>query len=93
MELLDLSATDDLLIAGRSCTSAQKAKVTRQAVLDLRHVIPGEIVHEFTGNARDVDGADLIGQDFGLPPRDDDVRPEDGRVAAQSVVTFSDLDW
>jgi hypothetical protein len=43
-------------------------------MLDLRHVIPREIVHEFAGDVRDVNGADLIDQDFGLPPRDDGFR-------------------
>jgi hypothetical protein len=30
-------------------------------MLDLCHVIPREIVREFAGNVRDVDGADLAG--------------------------------
>src|SRR5437660_7668397 len=57
-------------------TSAQKAEVARQAVLDLRHVIPREIIHELAGDVRDVNRADLIDQDPGIPASDDDLRPE-----------------
>jgi hypothetical protein len=51
-------------------------------MLDLRHVIAREIVNHFAGNVRDVDGADLIDQDLGIPPRDDNLRPEDARRLA-----------
>src|SRR3984893_13292954 len=67
---------------GGQWASAQKADVTRQAMLDLRHVIPREIVNDFAGNVRDVDGADLIDQDLGISPRDGNLRPEDRRLGA-----------
>src|ERR1700733_8270337 len=51
-------------------------------MLDQRHVIPSEIVNHFAGNVRDVDGADLIDQDLGIPPCDDKLRPEDRRPGA-----------
>src|SRR5271156_2099193 len=66
--------------ADRRFMSAQKTEVTRQAVVDLRHVIPREIVHQLAGDVRDVNRADLIDQDLGIPARDDDLRPEDGRL-------------
>src|ERR1039457_608865 len=66
----------------RQWPSAQKADVTRQAMLDLRHVVPRQIINDFAGNVRDVDGADLIDQDLGIPPRDDNLRPEDRRLGA-----------
>jgi hypothetical protein len=65
-----------------TCTSAQKAEVARQAVLDLRHVIPREIIHKLTDDVRGVNRADLIDQDPGIPARNDDPRPEDGRLGA-----------
>jgi hypothetical protein len=67
--------------------STQPAQVPGQAVLDLRHVIAGQVVHEFAGDITDIDGADLVDQDLGLPPRDDHVRPEDGRLSARRSVT------
>src|ERR1019366_5179351 len=66
----------------RQWASAQKAGVTRLAMLDLRHVIPREIVNDFAGDVRDVDGADLIDQDLGILPRDGNLRPEDRRLGA-----------
>jgi hypothetical protein len=43
-------------------------------VLDLRHIIPREIVHQLAGDVRDVNRADLIDQDLGVPARDDGLR-------------------
>src|ERR1700678_453704 len=41
------------------------------------------MVHQLAGDVRDVNSADLIDQDPGFPSRDDDLRPEDGRLGAR----------
>ena len=61
--------------------SAQEAEVAQQAVLDLGHVVPRQVVHELADHVRDVDSADLIDQDLGLPSRYDYFRPEHGRLS------------
>src|SRR6266566_4097703 len=85
-----LSARGRLRQGRRSCRSAlttglrqrRRPKVPRQTVLDLGHVVPREVIHEFAYDVRDVDGADLIDEDLGIAARDDNFRPEDGCLCA-----------
>ena len=39
-----------------------------QAVLDLRHVIAGQVVHELASDVTGVDSADLVDQYLGVRP-------------------------
>jgi hypothetical protein len=67
---------------GPQWAAAEQAKIAPAAVLHMPHVIPREKVHEFAGDIRDVDCADLIDQDLGIAPGDEDIRPVDGRLGA-----------
>jgi hypothetical protein len=57
--------------------SDKQAELTGQAVLDLRHIIAGQVIHELTSDVTNVDGTDLVDQDPGFPARDGDLRPKD----------------
>jgi len=67
---------------GRALSAAQ-TEVPGEHVLDLCHVVTGQVVHEFARNVRDVNSAYLVDQDPGSPASDDGFRPEHGLLGTR----------